>query len=73
MERKSFAVITALIVFVACVGCKKQEQCAAGDTPQVCKAFQDCLKSDTSTEVCRMGEQDAQGPRSSPAAQQPKH
>lgn len=73
MKRKSFVVITALIVIVACVGCKKQEQCAAADTPQVCRAFQDCLKSDTSTQVCRMGEQDAQGPQSSPAPQQPKH
>jgi hypothetical protein len=25
----------------------------------VCKAFQQCLHSDTSAEVCRMGEQDA--------------
>jgi hypothetical protein len=73
MFLKSFVAITALIVSLGCASCKKQEQCAAGDTPQVCKAFQDCLKSDTSTEVCRMGEQDAQGPRSRFAPQQPKN
>jgi hypothetical protein len=73
MKRKSFAVITALIVSVACVGCKKQEQCAAGDTPQVCQAFQSCLKSDTSAEVCRMGEHDAKGSRPGAPPQQPKH
>jgi hypothetical protein len=73
MFLKSLVAVSALIIFLACASCKKQEQCAAGDTPQVCKAFQDCLKSDTSTEVCRMGEQDAQGPRSSPASQQPKN
>ena len=73
MKNKSFVVFATLIVFVASVGCKKQEQCAAGDTPQVCQAFQSCLRSDTSAEVCRMGEQDAKGSRSGAAPQQPKH
>ncbi len=56
MQRLSPAV---LILALAFTGCKKPEQCAANDTPAVCKAFQECVKSDTSTEVCRMGEQDA--------------
>ena len=59
MPRISFAAAAALVIMFAFTGCKKQEQCAAGDTPAVCKAFQECLKSNTSTEVCRMGEKDA--------------
>ena len=39
-------------------GCKKQVSCDPADSQAVCKAFQQCLRSDTSTEVCRMGEQD---------------
>ena len=39
--------------------CKKQIACDAADSEAVCKAFQQCLRSNTSTEVCRMGEQDA--------------
>jgi hypothetical protein len=73
MKSKSFAVIATLIVFVACVSCKRKEQCAAGDTPQVCQAFQSCLKSDTSAEVCRMGERDAKGSQPRATPQQPKH
>lgn len=59
MQRLCIATIAILVSVSLFTGCKKQEQCAAGDSPQVCKAFQDCLKSNTSTEVCRMGEQDA--------------
>jgi hypothetical protein len=51
--------ITAFALTVGLIGCKKQEKCAATDTPEVCKAFQQCLRSNTSTEVCRMGEEDA--------------
>lgn len=40
-------------------GCKKQIACDPADSQAVCKAFQQCLRSDTSAEVCRMGEQDA--------------
>ena len=40
-------------------GCKKQIACDPADSEAVCKAFQQCLRSDTSTEVCRTGEQDA--------------
>jgi hypothetical protein len=41
------------------LSCKKQIACDPADSEAVCKAFQQCLRSDTSTEVCRMGEQDA--------------
>ena len=61
MQRICIATIFILASTLFFSGCKKQEKCAAGDSPQVCKAFQDCLKSNTSTEVCRMGEQDANG------------
>jgi hypothetical protein len=40
-------------------GCKKQLACDPADSEAVCKGFQQCLRSDTSAEVCRMGEQDA--------------
>lgn len=40
-------------------GCKKQIACNPADSDAVCKQFQQCLRSDTSTEVCKMAEQDA--------------
>lgn len=40
-------------------GCKKHVACDPADSDAVCKGFQQCLRSDTSAEVCRMGEQDA--------------
>jgi hypothetical protein len=40
-------------------GCKKQIACDPADSDAVCKGFQQCLRSDTSAEVCRMAEQDA--------------
>ena len=40
-------------------GCKRQVACDPQDSKKVCDAFQQCLRSDTSTEVCKMGEQDA--------------
>ena len=49
------ALPSALILF----GCKNQIACDRADSEAVCKAFQQCLHSDTSAEVCRMGEQDA--------------
>ena len=51
--------IAALAVMIVFTGCKTPEKCAAGDTAEVCNAFQECLKSNTSAEVCRLGEQDA--------------
>lgn len=59
MQRICIVAITALVSMLFVTGCKKQEKCAAGDSPEVCKLFQQCLKSNTSAQVCRMGEQDA--------------
>ncbi len=59
MPRRLLITVAVLTLPLLFTGCKKQAQCASGDTPEVCKAFQECLKSDISAEVCRMGEQDA--------------
>ena len=50
------ALVATLVVLPAC---KKQVACDPADSDEVCKAFQQCLRSGTSAEVCRMGEQDA--------------
>jgi hypothetical protein len=63
MKRVSFPVIALLIATLSSTGCKKQEQCAAGDAPAVCKAVQECFASGTAVEVCREGERDASKPR----------
>ena len=65
MNRISFAVVALLTATISVTGCKKQEQCAPGDTPAVCKAVQDCFASGTSVEVCREGERDANQPKKS--------
>ena len=52
-------VVALLATLVVLPGCKKQVACDPADSDEVCKAFQQCLRSDTSTEVCRTGEQDA--------------
>jgi hypothetical protein len=52
-------VAVALVSTLFVVGCKKQIDCDPADSEAVCKAFQQCLRSDTSAEVCRTGEQDA--------------
>ena len=54
-------VVTILLLSTLAVmsGCKKHVACDPADSEAVCKGFQQCLRSDTSTEVCRMGEQDA--------------
>jgi hypothetical protein len=49
------ALLSTLFFF----SCKKQIACDPADSEAVCKAFQQCLRSDTSMEVCRTGEQDA--------------
>lgn len=49
------ALLTAALIVNSC----KQEQCAPGDTPEVCKGVQECFKSGTAVEVCREGERDA--------------
>jgi len=40
-------------------GCQKQERCAPGDSPAVCKVVQQCFRSGTSVEVCREAEKEA--------------
>ena len=53
-------IVTAALLSTLCIfSCKKQIACDPADSEAVCKAFQQCLRSDTSTEVCRTGEQDA--------------
>jgi len=52
-------VVALLATLVVLPGCKKQVACDPADSDEVCKAFQQCLRSNTSAEVCRMGEQDA--------------
>ena len=52
-------VAVSLLSTLTLFGCKKQVACDPADSDKVCKAFQQCLRSDTSAEVCRMGEQDA--------------
>jgi hypothetical protein len=51
--------VVLLSTLIALSGCKKQIACDSADSDAVCKGFQQCLRSDTSAEVCRMGEQDA--------------
>ena len=58
MRRTALAVVL-LSILIALPGCKKQVACDPADSDAVCKAFQQCLRSDTSVEVCRMGEKDA--------------
>ena len=67
MKRNSFTVVALLTAAIAITGCKKQEQCASGDTPEVCKGVQECFKSGTSVEVCREGERDAMKMTTSPS------
>jgi len=52
-------VTSALLSTLFILSCKKQIDCDPADSEAVCKAFQQCLRSNTSTEICRMGEQDA--------------
>jgi hypothetical protein len=58
MNRIVFAVVlpSALCLLP---GCKRKEARDRADSDAVCKGFQQCLRTDTSTEVSRMGEQDA--------------
>ena len=58
MKCISLTVVALLTITMAFTGCKKQ-QCASGDTPEVCKGVQECFKSGTAVEVCREGERDA--------------
>jgi hypothetical protein len=40
-------------------GCRMKEQCAAGDSPAVCEAFQECAQSSAGIAMCREAERDA--------------
>jgi hypothetical protein len=51
--------VLLLSSLLALSGCKKHVACDAADSRAVCEQFQQCLRSDTSTEVCKMAEQDA--------------
>src|SRR6202034_4531001 len=59
MKRVSFPFVALLTAAVALAGCKKQEQCAPGDSAALCKAVQECFASGTAVEVCRESEKDA--------------
>ena len=56
MRSISIALLSTLLVLSAC---KRQVKCDPADSEAVCKGFQNCLHSDTSAEVCRIAEQDA--------------
>jgi hypothetical protein len=58
MNRIDFAAVL-LSALLLLPGCKKKVACDPADSDAVCKGFQQCLRSNTSAEVCRMGEQDA--------------
>jgi uncharacterized protein YgiB involved in biofilm formation len=69
MKYISLPVVALLAFTLVFAGCKKQEQCADGDTPEVCKAVQECFASGTSTVACREAEKDANKKRTDyPAA-----
>lgn len=57
-----FRPIVAVVLFVGTLvmgGCRKKEQCAAGDSPAVCEAFQECAQSSAGIAMCRDAERDA--------------
>jgi hypothetical protein len=58
MNRIVFAAVL-LSALLLLPGCKEKVACDRADSDAVCKVFQQCLRSNTSAEVCRMGEQDA--------------
>ena len=57
--RRIVVILSLLSTVLILQGCKKQFACDPADSDAVCKGFQQCLRSDTSAEVCRMGEKDA--------------
>ena len=58
MNRIVFAAVL-LTTLLLLPGCKKKVACDPADSDAVCRGFQQCLRSETSAEVCRMAEQDA--------------
>ena len=77
--RKIAIVTTLFSTLLVLPGCKKHVACDPADSDAVCKGFQQCLRSDTSAEVCRMLEQDANkvdkgaSPTAPPSQQPAKH
>ena len=77
--RKIAIAATLFSALLALPGCKKHVACDPADSDAVCKGFQQCLRSDTSAEVCRMLEQDANkvdkgaSPTAPPSQQPAKH
>jgi hypothetical protein len=59
MHNPILAVAIIVSASVTISGCKKQEPCAPGDSPAVCKVVQQCFRSGTSVEVCREAEKEA--------------
>ena len=57
--RPTAITVLLLITLAVLSGCKKQIACDPQDSKKVCDMFQQCLRSNTSAEVCKMGEQDA--------------
>jgi hypothetical protein len=58
MFRHIFAVVL-LVGTQLMSGCRKKEQCTAGDSPAVCEAFQECAQSAAGIAMCRDAERDA--------------
>jgi uncharacterized protein YgiB involved in biofilm formation len=58
MPRTAIAALVLSTLFLLS-GCKKHVACDPADSRAVCEQFQQCLRSDTSAEVCRMAEEDA--------------
>jgi hypothetical protein len=58
--RPTVFALVVLLATLSIAGCKRhQEACASGDSPAVCQAFQQCLRSDVAVTVCSEGEKDA--------------
>ena len=58
MSPRIFTVVL-IVGTLAMSGCRKKEQCAAGDSPAVCEAFQECAQSSAGIAMCREAERDA--------------
>jgi len=76
---RKIAIAALFSTLLVLPGCKKHVACDPADSDAVCKGFQQCLRSDTSAEVCRMLEQDANkvdkgaSPTAPPSQQPAKH
>jgi uncharacterized protein YgiB involved in biofilm formation len=57
--RRITPAVLLLSTLLALPGCRKHVSCDPADSRAVCEQFQQCLRSDTSAEVCKMAEQDA--------------